>query len=48
VSLAFPEGKRITKARALRAARDLQCSREGGRLQFEIASMEDYEVIALT
>jgi Hypothetical glycosyl hydrolase 6/Beta-galactosidase trimerisation domain len=38
----------ITSARALRAGRDLAVSTRAGRLQFEIPTVVDYEVIALT
>jgi Hypothetical glycosyl hydrolase 6/Beta-galactosidase trimerisation domain len=38
----------VSKARALRAGRDLALSHGEGRMRFEIPSVVDYEVIALT
>jgi hypothetical protein len=46
VDLASPGA--VSHARALRAGRDISLTRRGGRLQFEIPSVVDYEVIALT
>jgi len=41
-------GRRIAAVRALRAARALPFSQDGDLVRFEVPSMTDYEVIALT
>ncbi|HEV2418477.1 MAG TPA: alpha-amylase family protein [Terriglobia bacterium] len=48
VDYSAPEGRRIARVRALRAGRDLAFKLEGKSLRFEIPSVNDYEVIALT
>jgi hypothetical protein len=41
-------GKRVTAVRALRAANDLRFRQDGAAVRFEVPSVLDYEVIALT
>ncbi len=48
VSFALPAGKKIAKVRALRAGQDLNFRIEDARVHFEIASVADYEVVALS
>ena len=43
-----PEGRKITSVRALRASRDLSFKQSEGEVRFEVPSVPDYEVIALT
>ena len=43
-----PGGRKIASVRALRASRDLPFQQSEGTVKFEIPSVSDYEVIALT
>jgi len=44
----LPAGHKIVSVRALRTQRELQFTQTGGEIRFEIPSVRDYEVIALT
>jgi hypothetical protein len=48
IRVGIPKGKNISKVRALRSGRNLLFTREADVMQFEVSSVEDYEVIALT
>ena len=41
-------GKRITSVRTLRAARELKFEQQDRKVRFEVPSVVDYEVVALT
>jgi hypothetical protein len=41
-------GRRIKNVRALRGDRDLKFTQKDRTIQFEVASVKDYEVVALT
>ena len=43
-----PDGRNIGSVRALRAARDLHFNQSEGTVRFEVPSVVDYEVIAIT
>jgi hypothetical protein len=47
IRVVIPKGKNISKVRALRSGRNLLFTREADVVQFEVSSVEDYEVIAL-
>lgn len=47
VTFVVPPGIKLRSVRALRADRDLSFKADGNAIRFEIASVEDYEVIAL-
>ena len=48
VAVTVARGKKIAAARALRAARTISFSQEGDIVRFEVPTVHDYEVIALT
>jgi hypothetical protein len=48
VRFEVPEGKSITRVQALRAGRALGFQREGRAIRFEVPTVADYEVVALT
>jgi len=48
VEFAVPESKRISSVRALRAGRSLDFKQEGAIVRWEVPSILDYEVVALT
>ncbi len=48
VRVELPQGVRISRVRALRAAQDLPHQQTGRAVEFTIPSVEDYEVAALT
>jgi Hypothetical glycosyl hydrolase 6/Beta-galactosidase trimerisation domain len=48
VQFQVPGGRNIRSVRALRASRDLTLKQAGNTVHFEVPSVEDYEVIALT
>jgi hypothetical protein len=42
------DGRKITSVRALRSLRDLPFKQVGSSVRFEVPSVLDYEVVALT
>jgi hypothetical protein len=48
VQFSVPQGKKISRVRALRAAHNLPFKQETARVYFEVPSVTDYEVIAFT
>lgn len=48
VRFEVPSGKTVTKAEALRAGRALPFQREGRAIRFNVPTVADYEVVALT
>ncbi|MGH9404925.1 MAG: beta-galactosidase trimerization domain-containing protein [Terriglobia bacterium] len=48
VGFAIPEGRNVSRARALRQGADMTFRRQANRLQIDLGSVSDYEVIALT
>jgi len=48
VEFTVPEGRKISKARALRAGRNLEFTESGGKVRLTVPSVVDYEVVALT
>jgi hypothetical protein len=44
----MPDGRKIASIRALRATRDLSFKQSAGTVTFEVPSVVDYEVIAMT
>jgi hypothetical protein len=44
----LPDGRKLASVRALRAQRDLHFTQSEGTIHFEVPSVTDYEVIALT
>jgi hypothetical protein len=48
VDLSVPSAAKLSRARALRAGRDIPFRQISGGVQFEVSTVADYEVIALT
>jgi hypothetical protein len=48
VDLSVPSDTRLSRARELRAGRDIPFKQTSGRVKFEVPKVADYEVIALT
>jgi hypothetical protein len=48
VAFDVPAGQRIARVEALRAGRTLGFRQEGRTVRFEVPSVADYEVVALT
>jgi hypothetical protein len=48
VRFEVPEGRRVTRVQALRAGRALPFRREGRAIRFDVPTVADYEVVALT
>lgn len=48
VGLAVPAGRTVARVQGLRSGRALAFKQEGGRVRFELPTVVDYEVVALT